>query len=192
MNKIINIITASIDVKKEMLASPTIIDKIASAITLVTDTLKTNNKIMLCGNGGSACDASHIAAEFSGRFYKNRPAMRAIDLHSNIAHLTAVSNDFGYDHVFARMLQAIGQKNDVLIAISTSGNSLNIIEAIHQAKAMDIKVIGLTGHQGGKMMDLCDLLINIPSNDTPRIQEAHIMVGHILCEEVENSLYGHL
>ncbi|MFO8068287.1 MAG: SIS domain-containing protein, partial [Bacteroidales bacterium] len=147
-------------------------------------------KLLLCGNGGSAADAQHLAAEFSGRYYLDRPALNAEALHVNSSFLTAASNDFGFEKAYARMIDAIGENGDVLIAISTSGNSLNILEAINEAKERQIFVIGLTGKTGGKMKNMCDIMINVPSEDTPRIQEAHILIGHIICEMVEKELFG--
>ena len=146
-------------------------------------------KIHFCGNGGSAADAQHLAAELSGRFYYNRPPLNAEALHCNTSYLTAVANDFGYDHIFSRLLDATAHKGDVLVVLSTSGNSKNIIEAVHYAKNNDLVVISLTGQTGGLLADISDILINVPSTDTPRIQEVHIMIGHIICEQVESIIY---
>ena len=141
------------------------------------------------GNGGSAADAQHIAAEFTGRFYQDREPLFAEALHVNTSYLTAVANDYSFDEVYSRLIKAKGQSGDILIAISTSGNSTNIVKAASQAMAQDFKVIALTGESGGLLKDSCHWLINIPSTDTPRIQESHILVGHILCELVERSLF---
>jgi D-sedoheptulose 7-phosphate isomerase len=144
---------------------------------------------LFCGNGGSAADAQHLAAEFSGRFYKNRKALPAEALHCNTSYLTAVANDYSYDVIYSRLLDGIGVKGDVLIGLSTSGNSKNILNAIDVAKQIGIASIALTGETGGKMKDSSDILINVPSIDTPRIQESHIMIGHIICELVEEKLF---
>jgi D-sedoheptulose 7-phosphate isomerase len=146
-------------------------------------------KVLFCGNGGSAADAQHLAAELSGRFYKNRAPLFAEALHVNTSYLTAVGNDFGYDLVFARMVEAMGQPGDVLVALSTSGNSPNVLKAVEMARQKGMKAVGLTGLSGGELVNLVDLLINVPSADTPRIQECHMLVGHIVCEIVEASLF---
>ncbi|MEE2953715.1 MAG: SIS domain-containing protein [Bacteroidota bacterium] len=148
-----------------------------------------NNKLLFCGNGGSASDAQHIAAELSGRFYVDRAPLNAQALHVNTSYLTAVANDYGYKKVYSRMLEATGNKGDILFGISTSGRSENILEAIKQAKQMGVFTIGLTGIDGGELKSLCDLVINIPSSNTARIQEAHILIGHIICESIERELF---
>ena len=142
------------------------------------------------GNGGSAADAQHLAAEFSGRFYLDRKPLPSEALHCNTSYLTAVSNDYGYEHIYSRILEGIGLKGDILIGISTSGNSKNIINAFKYARKNGIKVIALTGQSGGIMKNECDILLNIPSDDTPRIQEAHILIGHIICEIVELQIFS--
>ncbi len=147
-------------------------------------------KVLFCGNGGSAADAQHLAAELSGRFYKNRAPLFAEALHVNTSYLTAVGNDYGYDLVFARMVEAMAQPGDVLVALSTSGNSPNVLKAIEMAQQKGMKVVGLSGMGAGKLANLVDLLINVPSEDTPRIQECHMLVGHIVCEIVEASLFS--
>lgn len=182
-------IQASIDAKQAILDNPALLAQIGQFADLLTATFQQDGKVLFCGNGGSAGDAQHIAAELSGRFYKNRPPLYAEALHVNSSYLTAVANDFGYDEVYARMVQAAGRTGDVLVAISTSGNSPNILKAVEQARMAGMKVVGMTGDSGGKMRDLCDILINIPSSDTPRIQESHILVGHIICELVEAALF---
>ncbi len=149
------------------------------------DALKNGNKIMLCGNGGSAADSQHIAAELSGRFKKERIPLAGIALTTDTSALTAIGNDYGYEFVFSRQVEALGKKDDVLIAISTSGNSLNVIKAIESAKKIECKVITLTGKDGGKMKEMGDVNIVVPSNDTPRIQEMHIMVGHMICALID-------
>lgn len=183
-------IQLSISVKQAILADASLIDRISSFSKLLEETYRSGGKVLFCGNGGSAGDAQHLAAELSGRFYLNRAPLYAEALHVNSSYVTAVANDFGYEEVYARMVEACGRPGDVLVAISTSGNSANIIRAIDRAKQLGMVVVGMTGATGGKMADLCDLVVNIPSEDTPRIQESHILVGHIICELVEKSLFS--
>lgn len=182
-------IQASIDVKLRVLNDTTLLQSTQQAIEGITQCYQNQGKVLFCGNGGSAADAQHLAAELSGRFYFDRPPLNAEALHVNTSFVTAVANDYSYEAVFARMVWAAGQKGDVLVAFSTSGNSPNIIAAIEQARKHEMFVIGFTGQNGGKMKDLCDVLLNVPSGDTPRIQEAHILLGHIICEEVEKNLF---
>jgi len=148
-----------------------------------------NKKMLLCGNGGSASDAQHIAAELSGRFYTDRPPLYAEALHVNSSYMTAVANDYGYDTTYARMVEAVGRKGDVLIGISTSGNSPNVVKAMRKAKEIGMLTVGFTGKDGGKMKDICDIMICVPSVDTPRIQEAHILIGHVICQLIEEELF---
>lgn len=190
MEKIRNIIKASIDTKKQVLQDETLLTTIEKAVDVITDAFKNGNRVYFCGNGGSAADAQHLAAEFSGRFYKDRKALPAEALHCNTSYLTAVGNDYGYDLVYSRIIDGIGQKGDVLIGLSTSGNSANIVKAFEVAKEKGIKIVAFTGLTGGIMKSLTDYLINIPSTDTPRIQESHIMVGHIICQLVEEKVFG--
>jgi D-sedoheptulose 7-phosphate isomerase len=182
-------IQESIAVKTALLNDKALLGRIETFIATMVEIYRQGGKVLFCGNGGSAGDAQHIAAELSGRFYKNRAPLYAEALHVNSSYLTAVANDYGYNEVFARMVQAAGQKGDMLVAISTSGNSSNILRAVEEGRANGMYVVGMTGDTGGKMAELCDLLINIPSGDTPRIQESHILVGHILCEAVEAQLF---
>jgi D-sedoheptulose 7-phosphate isomerase len=151
---------------------------------------KNGNKVLFCGNGGSAADAQHLAAEFSGRFYTDRDALPAEALHVNTSYLTAVANDYSYDVVYSRIIKGIGKKGDVLVGLSTSGNSGNIVKAFETAKEKGMITIGFTGATGGKMKDLSDYLLNVPSNDTPRIQESHILLGHIICQLVEEQYFN--
>ena len=181
-------IQESIEVKQGILSDDGIVAAIGEAAELCIKALGDDKKLLLCGNGGSAGDAQHIAAELSGRFIKNRKALYAEALHVNSSALTAVANDFGYDEVYARQVEAKGRKGDVLIAISTSGNSPNVVRAIEQAKQQGMEVIGLTGSAKSKTSELCELTIQVPSTDTARIQEAHILIGHIICELVETQL----
>ncbi|MDR3679131.1 MAG: D-sedoheptulose 7-phosphate isomerase [Flavipsychrobacter sp.] len=184
-----DIITASVTTKQRILENPALLDTIEKITALMTDAFKNGNKVLFCGNGGSAADAQHLAAEFSGRFYTDRDPLPSEALHCNSSYMTAVANDYGYDVVYSRMIKGMGKKGDVLVALSTSGNSVNIIKAIEQAKENGMISVGLTGEGGGKMKNICDYLVNVPSNDTPRIQEAHIMVGHIICQLVEQELF---
>ena len=148
-----------------------------------------DKKMLLCGNGGSASDAQHIAAELSGRFYTNRPPLYAEALHVNSSYMTAVANDYGYESTYARMVEAAGKEGDVLIGISTSGNSPNVVRAMQKAKELGMFTVGFTGENGGKMKGICDVMICISSEDTPRIQEAHILIGHIICQLIEEEMF---
>ena len=150
---------------------------------------KKDKKMLFCGNGGSASDAQHIAAELSGRFYFDRPPLYAEALHVNSSYLTAVSNDYGYNKTYSRMLEACGREGDILVGISTSGNSLNVVNALEKANEIGLTTVGFTGRKGGKMNDICDIMIKAPSDDTPRIQEVHIIVGHIICQLIEEELF---
>jgi D-sedoheptulose 7-phosphate isomerase len=159
---------------------------IYTAGVIATETLEAGHKILLCGNGGSAADAQHIAAELTGRYKIERKGLPAIALTTDTSALTAIGNDYGYEHVFARQVEALAQKGDLLIAISTSGNSQNVLYALEKAKEIGCRTVGLSGKGGGKMSDLCDINIVVPSDDTARIQEMHIMIGHILCQLIDN------
>ena len=157
--------------------------------TKIIQAFKDGNKLLLCGNGGSASDAQHIAAELSGRFIKERKPLYAEALHVNSSYMTAVSNDYGFEFTYSRMLEAIGKKGDVLIALSTSGNSENVINAVKMANSLGMLSIGMSGAMGGKIKDLCQHNIIIPSSNTARVQEAHILVGHIFCQIIEEQLF---
>jgi D-sedoheptulose 7-phosphate isomerase len=183
------IIQKSIDVKHSILKDKRLHNNISQSVELICKAFESGNKVMFCGNGGSAADAQHLAAELSGRFYKDRKALPSDALHCNTSYLTAVANDYSYDVVYSRLVGGTMNSGDVLIGLSTSGNSKNIINAFKTAKENKIITIAFTGESGGKMGILVDCLINIPSTDTPRIQEAHIMVGHIICELVELKLF---
>ncbi len=185
MNRIKESIEQSIELKKKILSDDRLMRSVEDAVTVIVESLRNGGKIHFCGNGGSAADAQHLAAELSGRFYLDRPPLNAEALHCNSSYLTAVANDYGYDLIFSRLLTASGKKGDVLVGISTSGNSRNIIEAYKVCKEKDIKIISLTGESGGMMKNFGGILLNVPSTDTPRIQECHIMLGHIICELVE-------
>ncbi len=186
---IINRIEQSIAVKKQIIEDNVLLNNIEEAINSIINAYRNNKKVLLCGNGGSAADAQHVAAEFSGRFYFDRQPLPAEALHVNTSFLTAVGNDYSFDIVYSRMIEASGNEGDILMAFSTSGNSSNIIKAIEAAKNKGMIVIGFTGATGGKMKDICDCLLNVPSTDTPRIQESHITVAHIICEFVEQALF---
>lgn len=151
--------------------------------------LKSGRKVLFCGNGGSAADAQHLAAELSGRFYLDRDPLPAEALHVNTSYLTAVANDYSYEEVYARLVKGMGHEGDILVALSTSGNSTNILRAIEEARKKKMIIVGMTGASGGKMAALCDHILKVPSTDTPRIQEVHILMGHILCELTEASLF---
>ena len=188
--KIQSIIESSIAVKQQYVNDPAFLDKINASVSIVATAFKNGFKVQFCGNGGSAADAQHLAAEFSGRFYKDRKALPSDALHCNSSYLTAVANDYSFDVIYARLLEGLAKPGDVLVGISTSGNSGNIVKAFEMAKTIGVTTIGFTGQNGGKLKDLGDYLINIPSNTTPRIQESHILVGHIICELVEINIFG--
>ena len=185
-------IEQSIAVKQAILADADFMHRIEQAANLMVASLKNGGKIHFCGNGGSAADAQHLAAELSGRFYYDRPPLNAEALHCNSSYLTAVGNDYGYNQVFARLLEGTARRGDILVGISTSGNSENILRAYEVCEKMGIITISMTGMTGGKMKEFSTLLLNVPSTDTPRIQECHIMIGHIICELVEASLFPKL
>ena len=184
-----SIIRASIDVKQAILSDEQLLVTIGEVTTIVAQAFANGNKVLFCGNGGSAADAQHLAAEFSGRFYTDRDPLPSEALHCNSSYMTAVANDYGYDVVYSRIVKGTGKPGDVLVSLSTSGNSVNIIKAMEQAKELGMINVGLTGETGGKMKALCNHLINVPSKDTPRIQESHIMIGHIICQLVEQELF---
>lgn len=183
-------IQQSIEVKQNLLSDSHLIELIEKVSDECIISLKAGGKILFCGNGGSAADAQHLAAELSGRFYFDRDPLNAEALHVNTSFMTAVANDYSYDEVFSRNVKAQGKKGDVLIGFSTSGNSQNIINAFNTANQIGMVTIGLTGESGGKMKTVSDFLINVPSTDTPRIQESHILIGHIICEIIENKMFG--
>jgi D-sedoheptulose 7-phosphate isomerase len=188
--RIKGLIGDSIGVKEKLLNDASFLETINTVVQVISDAFAAGNKVLFCGNGGSAADAQHLAAEFSGRFYKNRKALPAEALHCNTSYLTAVANDYSYDIIYARLLDGIGIKGDVILGFSTSGNSVNIIKAFEVAREKGIVTIGLTGATGGNMKPLSDYLFNVPSTTTPRIQESHILIGHIICELVEEKVFG--
>jgi D-sedoheptulose 7-phosphate isomerase len=183
------IINASIVVKQKLLLDETMLKTTSDVVNTIVKSFKGGNRVYFAGNGGSAADAQHLAAEFSGRFYTDRLALPAEALHCNTSYLTAVANDYSFDEVYARLIRGIAHPGDVLVGLSTSGNSGNIIKAFEAARQKKVITIGFTGETGGKLKPLCDFLFNIPSTDTPRIQEAHILLGHIVCELVERDFF---
>jgi len=189
MEKIRSILQSSIDTKQRIENDPNLIEQIEQSARSIYHAFQNKKRLYLCGNGGSAADAQHLAAEFSGRFYTDRKALPAEALHTNTSYLTAVANDYSYDVVYARLVEGICEPGDVLIGISTSGNSANVVNAFEAARKLGVTTIGLTGDQGGKMRELSDHWLGMPSSDTPRIQEAHITVGHIICQLVEEWIF---
>lgn len=183
-------IKESIETKEKILGNEELLEQIARAAHICTETLKRGGKVLLCGNGGSAADAQHIAAELSGRFMLDREPLFAEALHVNSSFVTAVANDYAYDEIYSRMVKAAGKEDDVLIGISTSGNSPNVVKAIEQANQLKMNTIGMTGKKGGELNKFCDICIKVPAANTARVQESHIMIGHIICEIVENNLFA--
>jgi len=184
------ILQESISIKEKIYNTPHLLTTIETITKHCIQAFQQDKKVFFCGNGGSAADAQHLAAEFSGRFYIDRPPLFAEALHVNSSFLTAVANDYSFKEVYARLIQAKGRQGDILFGISTSGNSENILKAMKQAQQQGVLTIGFTGETGGHLKEYADYLVNIPSSDTPRIQEAHILVGHIICELVEQALFG--
>lgn len=179
----------SIAAKQQILNNPTLVATIREVAQVMIDALRNGKRILWCGNGGSAADAQHLAAELSGRFYYDRPPLNSEALHCNTSYMTAVANDYGYDLIYSRMIDGACRPGDVLVGISTSGNSKNICNAFVKAKDLGVITVALTGEKGGAMKQYADYLLNVPSTDTPRIQESHIMLGHIICEIVEATLF---
>ena len=189
MDTIIRSIEASVATKQQILADTTLLSRIQQVANVMVDALRNGKRILWCGNGGSAADAQHLAAELSGRFYYDRPPLNSEAMHCNTSYLTAVANDYGYDLIYSRMIDGACHPGDVLVGISTSGNSKNILNAFVKAQELGVTTVALTGATGGKMKEHADYLINVPSSDTPRIQESHIMIGHIICEIVEATIF---
>jgi D-sedoheptulose 7-phosphate isomerase len=189
MQKIKSIISASIEVKSKLLNDPEFISRIKEVADVIAEAFRNGQRLYLCGNGGSAADAQHLAAEFTGRFYSDREPLPAEALHVNTSFLTAVGNDYSYDQIYERAVKAHGRKGDVLIGISTSGNSKNVLLAQLEAQKRGMTVVSFTGETGGKMKNSSNYLFNVPSTDTPRIQESHILIGHIICQLVEEALF---
>ena len=189
MDIITRSIQDSIAAKQAVLADSGMLAQIEHAAQVIVSALRSGHRVLWCGNGGSAADAQHLAAELSGRFYYDRPPLNSEALHCNTSYLTAVANDYGYDLIYARMIDGACRQGDVLIGISTSGNSQNILKAFAKAREIGVTTIALTGKTGGQMRALADILLCVPSSDTPRIQESHIMLGHIICEIVESQIF---
>lgn len=190
MEKIKTIIQASIETKQKIVADENLLKTVSEVAELIVRAFQNGNRVYFCGNGGSAADAQHLAAEFSGRFYTDRKALPSEALHCNTSYLTAVANDYSYDLVYARLIDGIGNSGDVLVGLSTSGNSGNIIKAFEAAQAKNIITVGFTGLTGGAMKAVSEYLIAVPSTDTPRIQESHILLGHIVCQLVEEKYFA--
>lgn len=183
-------IREALDVKTQILNSDELLTKVDSIAEVIVNAYKNGKKVLVAGNGGSAADAQHIVAELVSKFNIDRPALNSIALTTNTSILTAVGNDYSHEYIFARQIEAYGQEGDIYIAISTSGNSKNIVKSIETAKNRGLKIIGFTGMGNGKMDEICDYLIKIPSDKTPIIQEAHIMIGHVICAMVEKNLFN--
>jgi len=183
------LITDSIATKLLVLEDQKLLSAIENAAQACIAAFKADKKVLFCGNGGSAADAQHISAELSGRFYTDRPPLYSEALHVNSSYMTAVANDYSYDVVYSRMVEACGRKGDVLVGITTSGNSKNILAAMQTAKKQGMITIGMTGESGGQMIEFCDIMLRVPSTDTPRIQESHILIGHIICQLIEETIF---
>jgi D-sedoheptulose 7-phosphate isomerase len=187
--RVSKMIEASIATKQSLLSNTEVVSTIAKVSEILVNALKQGNKVLLFGNGGSAADAQHIAAELVGRFAFDRPALPALALSVNTSCVTAIGNDYGFDQVFSRQIEALARSGDVAIGITTSGNSPNVLLAVSSAKKMGLRTIGLTGRAGGKLKNSVDYCICAPSNETPRIQECHILIGHIISELVESEIF---
>jgi len=188
--KIQDILRESIAVKTKVLEDATLIRLIGEVTTLIVESFRKGKHLYFCGNGGSAADAQHLAAEFSGRFYVDRDALPSEALHCNTSYLTAVANDYSYDVIYSRLIKGLGKPGDILVGLSTSGNSINIVKAFETAREKGMITIGMTGEGGGRMKTLSDHLISVPSRNTPRIQEAHMLIGHTICQLVEEQYFG--
>jgi D-sedoheptulose 7-phosphate isomerase len=188
-DRIKSILAESADIKRRLTEDEGIHVRLSDAVAMVVGALRSGRRLWFCGNGGSAADAQHLAAEFSGRFYRDRRALPAEALHCNSSYMTAVANDYGYEYVYSRIVDGVCEEGDVLVGLSTSGNSANIIMAFESARVKGVRTIGFTGAGGGRMASLSDILLDVPSTDTPRIQEAHILMGHILCQLAEEEYF---
>jgi len=189
MDTITRSISDSIAAKQAILNNPELLQTIQEVADTMITALRSGNRVLWCGNGGSAADAQHLAAELSGRFYYDRPPLNSEALHCNTSYLTAVANDYGYELIYSRMIDGACKQGDLLVGISTSGNSKNILNAFRKAKELGVVTVAMTGKTGGEMRQVADYLLNVPSMDTPRIQESHIMLGHIICEIVEAQMF---
>lgn len=188
MNKIKDIINSSISVKEGLLTD-VLINKISKIVNVCVDALNNGKTIYWCGNGGSAADAQHLAAELSGRFYYDRDPLPSEALHCNTSYITAVGNDYSYDVIYSRLIKGIGKSGDIIFGLSTSGKSNNILNAFKQSNIIGMTSIGLSGEESVDFDNMCDYTINVPSKDTPRIQESHILIGHIICQLIEEKIY---
>jgi D-sedoheptulose 7-phosphate isomerase len=180
----------SIDLKTRLMNDPNLMQVVTDLAHKLVECFKNGGKVFWCGNGGSAADAQHLSAELSGRYYFDRPPLFSEALHVNTSYVTAVANDYSFDEIYARLIQGFGSKGDVLIGMSTSGNSGNVLRALERANEMGLTTVAFTGETGGKMKDVANFLVNIPSTDTPRIQECHMLIGHTLCEIIEKEMFG--
>lgn len=180
----------ALDIKNKLLHDVSLHEKLNLVVQEITNCLKNGGKVLFCGNGGSAADAQHLAAELSGRYYKDRPPLFAEALHVNTSYLTAIANDYSFEKTYSRLTEAFGRKGDVLIGISTSGNSENIVQALNTAKNIGLKTVSFTGNKQNKLAEIADFDIIIPSGDTPRIQEGYMLIGHTICELVELNMFG--
>jgi len=189
-HKIEQRLNEAFSLREAVMGNGELLQQVEKAAASMYMALSKGHSVLFCGNGGSAADAQHLAAELSGRYYLDRKPLDAEALHVNTSYLTATANDFGFDHVYSRLVEAKGKKGDVLVALSTSGNSANVVHAVKQARKQGLITIGFTGKNAGQIDEFCDVLIKIPSTDTPRIQEMHILLGHIICEIVEQELFG--
>ena len=189
IDKIKSKLQASIDLKTSLLSNKAILEAIEKITEEIITCYKHDGKVLWCGNGGSAADAQHLSAELTGRYYYDRPPLFSEALHVNTSYLTAVANDYSYGEIYSRLVKAMGRKGDILIGLSTSGNSENVVNALKTANEIGMITVGFTGEGGGKMKEHCKYLVAIPSKDTPRIQECHMLFGHSICEVVETSLF---
>ena len=190
MQRIKEVLEESIRLKQALLSHPKILQIVHTIAEEMTTALRNGNKVLFCGNGGSAADAQHLSAELTGRYYFDRPPLPAEALHTNTSFLTAVANDYSYDEVYSRAVKAFGKKGDVLFALTTSGGSKNILKAISAANELGMMTVGFTGEKGANLSELCSHTVVVPSTDTPRIQECHILLGHVICEHIEKSLFS--
>lgn len=190
MRQIEDTIRQSVSLKQQIAQTPRLIASIQQAIDAVTSSFRHGKRVYFCGNGGSAADAQHLAAELSGRFCIDRASLPAEALHCNTSYITAVANDYSFDRIYSRLIEGFAQEGDILAGLSTSGNSANILNAFKAARQKNVTTIAFTGDTGGLLKEHSDILINVPSSDTPRIQEAHILIGHIICEQVEANIFG--
>lgn len=189
MSPIRSLIEQSISHQQSILGNEKLLATVNDVVEVISSAFKNGKRVYFCGNGGSAADAQHLAAEFSGRFYKDRKALPAEALHCNTSYLTAVANDYSYEMIYARLIEGLGQEGDILIGLSTSGNSANVLKAFETAQSKKMITIGFTGANGGQLKSKSNYLVNVPSNDTPRIQEGHMLLGHIICQLVEANCF---